>query len=132
MSAETSPKVRLLDDAPAAKDAFGSHERLATALAAILTDEPGGKAIALEGGWGSGKSTVVNLLKSSLSDNPGHSLLVFDAWAHEGDPLRRTFLENLIQHLSEEGWMSPVVQSRAYPVKSGVSFLSRSPCDMNR
>jgi hypothetical protein len=86
------------------EDAFGSHERLASALAKILSEEPGGKAIALEGGWGSGKSTVINLVKHALSENPNHSLLVFDAWAHEGDPLRRTFLENLIDHL--RNWIS--------------------------
>lgn len=105
MRSDIAPTAKLLNDSPASKDAFGSHERLASALAAILAEEPGSKAIALEGGWGSGKSTVVNLLRKALCANPHHSLLVFDAWAHEGDPLRRTFLESLIEHLTNEGWI---------------------------
>jgi len=100
-------KCRLLSDVPSEKDAFGSHERVANALTEIIMNEESGKAIALIGGWGTGKSTVVNLLSKNLK-NVGQSasdlkLFVFDAWAHEGDPLRRSFLERLI--LSLKDWL---------------------------
>lgn len=40
------------------------------------------------------------MLKERLE---GHAdVFIFDAWAHEGDPLRRTFLERLIDFLSQE------------------------------
>ena len=101
--ASTCP-TRLISDLPAEEDAFGPHDRLATAIADLIRSEDGGRTIALEGDWGSGKSTVVNLLKQKLDPDPHVTVSVFDAWAHEGDPLRRTFLERLILHLTQQGW----------------------------
>ena len=82
-------RVRLLDDAPASEDAFGSHKRIANALTQIVKEEQGGRAIALVGTWGSGKSTVIKLLGQNLEANPqDYKLVCFDAWSHENDPLR--------------------------------------------
>ena len=61
--------------------------------------------IALEGGWGSGKTTVINLLRKELVREEKVTLLSLNAWAHEGDPLRRTFLESLIQHFVDIKWI---------------------------
>ena len=36
-----------------------------------------------------------------------HSVFVFDAWAHQGDPLRRVFLEELIAKLSRDDAVEP-------------------------
>lgn len=99
-------RTRLISDAPASTDAFGSHQRVATVLADLLRADRGGKAIGLEGGWGSGKSTVVNILRAKTDPDPDLALLVFDAWAHEGDPLRRTFLETLISKFVDVKWIS--------------------------
>ena len=93
-----------VDDAPANEDVFGSHEPIADALHELITAETGGRTIGLEGGWGSGKSTIVRLLDARL-DGSGAHVVVFDAWAHEGDPLRRSFLETLIKSISAKGWI---------------------------
>lgn len=91
--------ARLLPDLPTAADAFGPHRQLANAIADLIRTEEGGKAIALEGGWGSGKSSVIEMLRAVLSDEATSAakvqVHVFDAWSHEGDPLRRVFLEDL-------------------------------------
>lgn len=100
--------TRLLSDLPASKDAFGPHERIAEAIADLIVNEDGGKSIALTGHWGSGKSTVVSLLKEQANNkDPKCGVFVFDAWSHEGDPLRRSFLERLIDFLCKEGWVDP-------------------------
>ena len=96
--------TRTVDDAPASEDDFGSHAPIAAAVRELVTTEPGGRTIGLEGGWGSGKSTVVRLLNDRL-DGSGTQVVVFDAWAHEGDPLRRSFLETLIKSVSAKGWI---------------------------
>jgi len=59
----------------------------------------------LEGDWGRGKSTIVNLLCARLAKNEDFLVVVFDAWAHQGDPLRRTFLERAINAAIAKGWI---------------------------
>jgi hypothetical protein len=101
-------RVNLVSDAPAEVDAFGPHQRLANAIVDLIQREDGGRTIALEGGWGSGKSTVVNLVRKKLGElgaKENYSFILFDAWAHEGDPLRRTFLETLIKHFLKINWV---------------------------
>lgn len=111
-NAEPHCRTFLVEDAPADKDAFsaegelGPHERVAKAIAELVeSNEPGGKMIGLEGIWGSGKSTVVNFLKRRFENPKNLSVIFFDAWAHEGDPLRRTFLESVVSQLQEVKWL---------------------------
>ena len=100
--------TRLLPDTPADTDSFGSHERVAHSIAEVVQTESGGKAIGLEGGWGSGKSTIVKLISWKLSQHKEsfHKIAVFDMWSHQGDPLRRTFLENLVTQVRGFGWVN--------------------------
>lgn len=106
-----SCKTNILPDLPADEDSFGSHYRVAQALADLVINDSGGKSIALVGDWGSGKSTVVKFLQGILSQRSRTTrnnirVFVFDAWTHQGDPLRRTFLEKLIEFLAAEKWTS--------------------------
>ncbi len=104
-----SCRTNMLSDVPAEDDSFGSHYRVAQALADLVANDVGGKSIALVGDWGSGKSTVVGFFQRILfqrNEEANHKLrvFVFDAWTHQGDPLRRTFLEKLIEFLTQEKW----------------------------
>lgn len=93
-----------IDDAPAIEDFLGSHESVVDAIHELITTEAGGRTVGLEGSWGSGKSTVVRLLAKRL-DGPNSHVVLFDAWAHERDPLRRSFLDKLIGSLGNKGWV---------------------------
>ena len=108
MATEKRCRTRLLADAPAETDAFGSHERVAGSIAEVVQTESGGRSIGLEGGWGAGKSTIVKLTSKKLTQWKGHDhrVAVFDIWAHQDDPLRRTFLENLITRVQEFDWVN--------------------------
>ena len=102
--------TRLLDDLPADSDEFGGHQKIAKALAQLVATEGGGRAVALTGPWGSGKSTIIELTRAELTKisagNPDeYHVFVFDAWAHSGDPLRRAFLEGLIGELIKCQWL---------------------------
>jgi hypothetical protein len=106
----TTYRVRLLADTPAESDEFAAkaHERVASAIASLIVGGDGGKVIGLEGLWGSGKSTVVQLVRETLKSGQAEAttrVVVFDAWAHQGDPLRRTFLEAVIRELRAADWI---------------------------
>lgn len=97
----------LLHDSPASDDAFGGHRRIASAIRELVQTETGGRAIALTGPWGSGKSTVVRILSEGFEQEEVEQTrcVVFDAWAHKGDYLRRSFLQHLIDELVLHGWL---------------------------
>ncbi len=107
---ERPKRVITLSDDPASSDAFGvggdlgPHERVAKAIAEAIQDDPDvrGKMIGVIGRQGGGKSTVVEMLKGRLQSSKGWHLVIFNAWAHQGDPLRRAFLETLIDELQVE------------------------------
>ena len=107
MPIEERCPTKLLDDTPADTDDFGGHESVARSIAEVIQTEAGGKAIGLEGGWGAGKSTIVNLTSTILAEtnNREYRTVVFDTWAHQGDPLRRTFLEHLITQAKDFEWV---------------------------
>ena len=98
----------LLPDTPAEADKFGGHERVAGAIVEVVQTEHGGRSIGLEGGWGTGKSTIVKLISDMLGQTKDSDcrVVVFDIWAHQGDPLRRTFLENLITRIQDFEWVN--------------------------
>lgn len=55
------------------------------------------KVIGIEGEWGSGKSNVIEILKTKLGDT--YYFFVFDAWGHQEDLTRRSILEGLLVKL---------------------------------
>ncbi len=91
-----------LSDDPVTEDEFGTHKRVAESIAATIKAGSKGMMVGLEGTWGSGKSSVVKMLDENWREDKNIRMFTFDAWAHQGDPLRRAFLEELISHLQIE------------------------------
>jgi hypothetical protein len=80
-----------------------THENVAETLYKLIKKSDSGFTIGIEGSWGSGKSTVVSILKRKIEKEPEmFHYFYFDAWAHEGDHLRRIFLESFISQLNTE------------------------------
>jgi hypothetical protein len=99
--------AKLLLDAPADHDALGAHQRLADAIADLVSTNRGGKSICLRGTWGSGKSTVIRLLSARLKQSTSTRVVVYDTWVHSGDPLRRAFLDAIIDSLlATPNWLT--------------------------
>lgn len=106
--------ARLLPDDPVDVDALGSqaHTRIAASICDLVDEEPEGRAIALVGTWGSGKSTVARLIQRRWSGSDTRRVFSFDAWAHQGDPLRRSFIEELARDLSGN-WVDNATANQA-------------------
>jgi len=99
-------KFNILHEVVASDDQFPdkTHEKVADTLFELIESSDKGVTIGLEGGWGSGKSTVVNFIRGKLANGSSSTLVyLFDAWAHDGDPLRRIFLEGIIDEIDPEG-----------------------------
>jgi hypothetical protein len=97
-------QFKLLTETSASEDLFEdkTHQKIADTLYNVIHNGySGGITIGLEGGWGSGKSTVVSILRNKLKPGTLSDAIYFyfDAWEHEGDPLRRIFLEALIDQV---------------------------------
>ncbi|PID90306.1 MAG: hypothetical protein CSA97_03580 [Bacteroidetes bacterium] len=95
-----TPRHKHIDSKPAGKDLFQgqSHERLACNIANYLRQKSHSRIIGLEGDWGSGKSNVIELLRKKLEAT--HYVYIYDAWGHQEDSQRRSFLEELTEELT--------------------------------
>lgn len=96
----TSPYPHFIDNNPTGEDLFDgkAHQKIADNLSEIISNNfSENKLIGLDGSWGSGKSNVVRIIEKSLE--PSHHLFLYDAWGHQEDLKRRSFLEELIENL---------------------------------
>lgn len=73
------------------------HKNFVPALTSILNISDGIRTIGLFGGWGTGKSTVIEQLKEDES----LTVLTFDVWKYKDDSLRRAFLIYLYDELKK-------------------------------
>jgi len=97
--------LNFVRDKAAEQDAFGSHDRLATTIAGVIRSNEEIKVIGLLGRWGSGKSTVVSKIETELKASEGGQTFhtfCYDAWLHQSDPQRRSFLEKFLRYLIAE------------------------------
>lgn len=102
---EEAKALQFIKDAAAETDSFGTHDRVAKAVASVIQTHDDLKVIGLVGRWGSGKSTVVHLIQKWLdkdTDKKTH-FFIYDAWRHQSDPPRRSFLETLVNFLKLSG-----------------------------
>ena len=98
---------KYIDNKPIGKDQFEgkAHERISTSIAEHIKDNNNSlRVIGIEGEWGSGKSNIIELLRTQLKET--HHIYVYDAWGHQEDSQRRAFLEELTEELIQEKILS--------------------------
>lgn len=103
---------------------FG-HEEIAKALENTIIHCPTPFTIGLFGDWGSGKSTIANLLKRNLANKV--PTVIFDVWKDDEHSLRRVFLKELDKQL--RSYNDPEVFKNDFELEdrltSGVSKSSK-------
>lgn len=83
---------------------YTAHSQIAKGLKNLIENSDKGITIAIEGEWGSGKSTVVEKLKTKLDEFPDkYRMFIFDAWMNASDPLRWAFVSGLVKTLEKAG-----------------------------
>jgi KAP family P-loop domain len=75
------------------RDAF-NHEAFAETILKLLLRNKPPLSIGLFGGWGIGKSTIINILRAKIREKHSDTLkdIYFNAWKYSGDSFRRQFL----------------------------------------
>lgn len=99
---EKAKNIKFLSDQPLGADKeqeirFG-HRSIADSLVDIVYFCSMPFTMGLFGKWGTGKTTILDALKRKLSGKNVATVNI-DAWKHEGDALRRTFLEDTVDQL---------------------------------
>lgn len=100
-------QVKFLSDKPLTadyeqNDRFG-HSGIAENLKQIVLTCPVPFTIGLFGKWGTGKTSILNILKDKLTAVHKIPVVTFDVWKHKGDALRRTFLKEVVEQLQYQG-----------------------------
>ena len=100
-------KIKLIGIDPLGKDQLGgAHENIASSIKDIIkNDSLSRKIIGLEGKWGSGKSNVVKILETKLLEDE-YIFFYYDAWAHQNELDKKTFLEELLEFLIKNEMLS--------------------------
>ena len=106
-----APYANIIFDAPSKTDEFDGkgHLRSAKALSEGIHQVfcNGGGAIGLEGNWGAGKSSVIEMASEHLEhiaplegEQPfKYHVFTFDLWTHQTDEFRRAFLERFLDFM---------------------------------
>lgn len=107
-----------LKNQPCGNDLFEgkSHEIIAKTIAELLESKENNNVIGIDGGWGSGKSNLVNIVKKHLKDS--YHFFIYDAWGHQVDLQRRSILEELLSDLTTKtGKCKSILSSKKWEDK---------------
>ena len=97
-----------LQNAPCGEDLFEgkSHETIAKNIKKLIMSNDTCRVIGIDGGWGSGKSNLIKLVKKQLeedTDTKGkYHIFEYDAWGFQTDFQKRSILENLTSFIVKE------------------------------
>lgn len=89
-----------LSNIPLGEDLFEgkSQEKIANVLENVLSGKDF-QIVGIDGGWGTGKSNLVFMLKKRLKS---HAFFLYDVWGHQEDDQRRSILIELTDYLCDE------------------------------
>ncbi|ABR30950.1 hypothetical protein SU69_05560 [Thermosipho melanesiensis] len=95
-------RTLFVSDVPTTDDQFETHSKIAKQMANFIEGLSEGTTIALKGKWGSGKSSVIEILKEKTKEKSNFKIFVFDVWAELGHNFRQAFLLNFLDWSTQE------------------------------
>jgi hypothetical protein len=94
--------LRVIDDNPASGDLLGFDAVVSSAVGAICGEDKGPLTIGIRGGWGTGKSTLLELVQAALEAEHSERFIVvrLDPWEFESaEQFRSTLVETVLTEL---------------------------------
>jgi len=112
---------RFINNSPCGEDLFEgkAQKNIAENISNIIEKEKSCNIIGIDGGWGSGKSNLVKQVQNILSPK-GYHFFIYDAWGHQEDLQRRSFLEELTENLTQENIVTEVWKQKLKKLLSKV------------
>ncbi len=97
----TNANFQFIDNAPCGHDLFEgqAQDKIADNIVDVIRNNTNSHILGIDGGWGSGKSNLVKLIKNKLGEKDYH-FFIYDAWGHQEDLQRRSLLEELTEDLT--------------------------------
>ncbi len=87
------------------QDEFKIHTSYANTLYKIIESAPTPFSIGLFGKWGTGKTSIINILKNKIIDGKKHLFVYLDVWKYSKEPLKKwllfEFQEQITQFIPE-------------------------------
>jgi len=96
--------LQIIDDNPATFDLLGFDAVVAPVVEAICRDDVRPLTVGIRGGWGTGKSTLLQLIEDALTRERSESFMVvrIDPWEYENaEQFRSTLVEIVLTELQD-------------------------------
>lgn len=121
---------QFISNSPIGEDLFEgkSQERVATYICKNLISNEECKIIGIDGGWGTGKSNLIEITKRKLNEISigKFHFFVYDAWGHQEDLQRRSILEELTFFLTGKTNGTSIISDATKWEKKLKSLLAKS------
>ena len=125
MEDNNSNYPRFISNKPCGEDKYEgkSQERLVNAIVNHIlsidknfidkkSKQKPSRIIGLKGAWGAGKSNVIKQLEQHKDIKNKYYVFEFDAWGHQEDLQRRSFLETLTKNLIDKNHFNKLWKQR--------------------
>jgi hypothetical protein len=106
-SESNKQEFKIISNDPCGKDLFEgkSHENIAKQISHVIENDVECKLIGIEGGWGSGKSNLIEIIESEINKELDdgtpkpikYHFFTYDTWGHQEDIQRKAILEELTE-----------------------------------
>ena len=125
--AEETPRLEIFGDSPTTEDGLGFDDYANILLELIGNFDPRSPlTIGIHGRWGSGKTSLMRMLKKRFGDDEGVKTIWFNAWAYGDEPIGLALLQQiLIEFQKEEGLKEKGKTLLGNVVKLGTDALLR-------
>lgn len=100
---EETPKLRIFGDSPTTEDGLGFDDYVDILLELIGNfDAKSSLTIGIHGRWGSGKTSLMRMLKKRFGDDEGVKTVWFNAWAYGDEPIGLALLQQILNEFQKE------------------------------